>query len=227
VTPSRVFAALSLAVALLSAPACRRGDDGRKTEATPEAPTAPAEGKTAREAEPPALDRTEVTVYFPSASGDGLAGEPREIFTTPLPGDRAKQILSDLISGPATDATLPAVPAGTRLRQVYVLADGTAYADFSAELTSGSGGGSAAEVQSVYAIVNSVTLNVPEIVRLGILVEGRTCETLAGHLDLTRPLRPDRTLIETPPPAEAAPREAEPSNEGEPPSAPTGEPIQA
>ena len=31
---------------------------------------------------------------------DGLIGEPHEIFVTAAPGDRAKQILADLISGP-------------------------------------------------------------------------------------------------------------------------------
>jgi spore germination protein GerM len=225
VTAPRGLAALSLAAALLCSPACRGGKAG-----APEAPAAPESSSEPRpatgEPEQEPLGRATVTVYFPSATSDGLAGEAREIFATPLPGDRAKQILSDLISGPTTEAALPALPAGTRLRQVYVLQDGTAYADFSSELIAGIGGGSADEIQSVYAIVNSIALNVPEIVRVGILVEGRPCETLAGHLDLRRPLRADRTLLETPP-AEAAPPETEPSKEVEPQAAPGGQPIEA
>ena len=55
-----------------------------------------------------------VEIYFPSANRDGLIGEFREIFATATPGDRAKQIISDLISGPTTRACLRAVPASSR-----------------------------------------------------------------------------------------------------------------
>ena len=135
-----------------------------------------------------------VTIYFPSASTDGLVGETRGILHTSIPGDRAKQILSDLLAGPSDQSAVSLAPAGTRLKQVYVLENGIAYADFSEELRSGIEGGSDAEILTVYSIVNSLALNVPEIERVGILVEGRPCETLNGHLDLRRPLKPDRTL---------------------------------
>jgi spore germination protein GerM len=136
-----------------------------------------------------------VSIYFPSAERDGLVGEPHEIFMTSAPGDRAKQILADLISGPVREQGLRALPPGTRLRQVYVLEQGTAYVDFSADLRQGLGGGSTEELFTVYAIVNSVALNIPEIRRVGILVNGEPVETLNGHLDLRRPLSPDVSLI--------------------------------
>lgn len=150
------------------------------------------------EAEPvdEAMRRLNVLVYFPSGESDALIGEPREIFMTSAPGDRAKQILADLISGPEDERALRAVPRGTRLLQVYVLEQGTAYVDFSAELKRGMGGGSTEELFTVYSIVNSVALNVPEIRRVGILIEGRPVETLNGHVDLRRPLPPDLSIIE-------------------------------
>jgi len=88
-----------------------------------------------------------------------------------------------------------ALPPDTTLRQVYVLDDGTAWVDFSAELRTGIGGGSTAERLAVYAVVDSVVLNVPEIGRVGILIDGNPVTTLNGHLDLRRPLVPDRTLL--------------------------------
>ena len=114
---------------------------------------------------------------------------------TATPGDRAKQILADLISGPATDEALRALPPGTRLRQVFVLEDGTAYIDFSADLERGISGGTVEELLAVYSIVNSVTLNIPEIRRVGILINGKSIESLSGHLDLRRPLPPDSSII--------------------------------
>ena len=81
------------------------------------------------------------------------------------------------------------------MRQVYVLNDGTAYLDFSSELTEGIGGGSMKELLTVYAIVDSVAFGVREVHRVGILVNGRPLETMNGHLDLRRPLKPDPRLI--------------------------------
>jgi hypothetical protein len=141
------------------------------------------------------LRRLSVLVYFPSAVTHGLIGEPREIFETTAPGDRAKRILADLISGPETELALTALPPGTRLRQVYVLEQGTAFVDFSIDLKRGLGGGSTEELFTVYSIVNSLTLNIPEIRRVGILINGVPVETLNGHLDLRRPLPPDSSII--------------------------------
>ena len=136
-----------------------------------------------------------VEIYFPSARKDGLLGEFRQIFDTATPGDRAKQIIADLISGPTSGACLRAVSPSTRLRQVYVLSDGTAYVDFSSELTEGFGGGSMRELLTVYAIVDSVALGIREVHRVAILVNGRPLETMNGHLDLRRPLKPNPRLI--------------------------------
>ena len=141
------------------------------------------------------IRRLSVLIYYPAARQQGLIGEPREIFMTATPGDRAKQILADLISGPATDEGLRALPPGTRLRQVFVLEDGTAYIDFSADLEHGLTGGTAEELLAIYSIVNSVSLNIPEIRRVGILINGRPVDSLGGHLDLRRPLLPDSSLI--------------------------------
>ena len=169
-------------------------EDRRERAASEARAREPAPEAQSPETAPPLVEET-VTLYFPSTVGDGLATETRQILHTAFPGDRAKQIISDLLAGPSGDSAASLVPAGTRLRQVYVLDDGTAYADFSEELRSGIEGGSDPEILTVYSIVNSLALNLPEIRRVAILVEGRECETLNGHLDLRRPLKPDRKLV--------------------------------
>jgi len=183
-----------------SLPACGRVDrqpEAPATEPQPEAASVPAAGAADDTASPPQgaapMAKASVTLYFPSAAGDALAVETREIVETKLPADRGAQIVAALIDGPTTDAALPAVPEGTTLRRLWVENDGNAYADFSEELASGAAGGSADEILTVYAIVDSLTTNVPEIRRVGILVAGRERETL-GHLDLRRPLPPDLSL---------------------------------
>ena len=139
------------------------------------------------------MSSASVTLYFPSASDDGLVVETRDIVDTKRPADRGAQIIAALLEGPTTPAGLPAVPPGTTLRHLWVREDGSAYADFSEELASGLSRGSAEEIRTVYAIVDSLTTNVPAIRRVGILIAGRERETL-GHLDLRRPLAPDLSL---------------------------------
>jgi spore germination protein GerM len=148
------------------------------------------------------MAKASVTLYFPSAADDRLEAETREIVDTKRPADRGAQILTALLEGPQSNAALPAVPPGTTLRRLWVREDGNAYADFSEELASGLTGGSADELLTVYAIVDSLTSNVPSIRRVGILVAGRERETLGGHVDVRRPLLPNSSLA---PQAKAAP----------------------
>ena len=182
-------------VALL--PAC----GGRNTTAPEPVPaTPPVEvaadqppGAAAQPQEAAPLERASVTLYFPSANGDQLAAETREIVDTKRPADRGAQILAALLEGPKTEGALPALPKDTTLRQLWVRDDGNAYADFSEEFMGGATGGSADEILTVYSVVNSLTENIPDIRRVGILVSGRERGTF-GHLDISRPLPPDLTL---------------------------------
>jgi hypothetical protein len=57
-------------------------------------------------------------------------------------------------------------------------------------------GGSAAELLTVYAIVNAVTANLPAIMRVQILLDGKEVDTLAGHMDLRRPLQRNESLVQ-------------------------------
>lgn len=141
------------------------------------------------------LGHRKIRLYFPSSGSGKLVSESRSIFDSPSPGDRAKQILSELLGGPRSGGAMRAVPRGVRLRQVYVTDGGVAFADFSADLKFAVGGGSMDEVLTVYSIVNSLALNIEEIRKVGILIEGKECETLSGHMDLRRPLPANRRLM--------------------------------
>ena len=80
-------------------------------------------------------------------------------------------------------------PAGTTLRAIYLDAQGQAFVDLSREVAAGHPGGALDEILTVYSIVNAVTDNLPAVHAVQILVDGREVDTLAGHVDLRRPLR--------------------------------------
>jgi hypothetical protein len=67
--------------------------------------------------------------------------------------------------------------------------------DLSPEVSSGHPGGSLNELLTVYAIVNAVSANLPATRRVQILIGGKEADTLAGHVDLRRPLTRDDSLV--------------------------------
>ena len=87
------------------------------------------------------------------------------------------------------------VPKGTKLRAFYVTERGDAFVDLSGDVVSAHPGGSLTELLTVYAIVNAVTSNLPAVQRVQLLVEGKEVDTIAGHVDVRRPLERDTTLV--------------------------------
>jgi hypothetical protein len=56
-------------------------------------------------------------------------------------------------------------------------------------------GGSTAELLTVYAIVNTITTNIPEVKKVQLLFDGIAIETIAGHIDCSSPIYPKRELV--------------------------------
>ncbi|HEY6324322.1 MAG TPA: GerMN domain-containing protein [Thermoanaerobaculia bacterium] len=151
-------------------------------------------------------ERHAFDLYFP-ASGGGLRGERRELQVSEAPKDRIRKVLEALLAGPAAaPAAAPpgASPAGlvrpfppeVKLGSVELSADGTAFVDLRwADREDPPESGSTEEIQRVYSLVDSLALNVPQVNRVVLLWNGTQRITFSGHLDTSRPLLPDRTLL--------------------------------
>ncbi len=102
---------------------------------------------------------------------------------------RLKQIVTALIQAKPPDFRNP-IPGGTELHEVYVDTQGTAYLDFSRHLTDGHIGGTQGEFLTVAAILKTIFDAFPnKIKQVQFLIDGNEIETLAGHLNLSQPLR--------------------------------------
>lgn len=155
--------------------------------------------KTARPAQPPSAEpagpggtRT-VSVFFIREADGLLVPELRTIPASDQAAREAEALLAELIKG-SEHGALSAVPPGTKVRQVFVTKDGTAYADFSRELVTAHPSGTEAETATVYAIVNSLAFNFRTIKKVFILVDGEERETLSGHVMLDKPFVPNYAL---------------------------------
>ena len=89
----------------------------------------------------------------------------------------------------------PTLAPDTKVLDVFVTARGIAYVDLSQEVVAGHSGGSEAERMTIYSVVNTLSTSFPAVKRVQILVEDKPAQTLAGHIDLTRPLPPDMTVL--------------------------------
>jgi hypothetical protein len=133
-----------------------------------------------------------INLYFPNQDGLVLKAEKREI----AKGDLTKEIqesVEGLIKGPQWNLT-SSIPDGTKLLGVMVKEE-VAFLNFSKEISERHPGGSSAELQTIYSIVNTVTLNFPDIKKVQLLIEGKKVNTLAGHIDISFPLSQDKDLI--------------------------------
>lgn len=129
----------------------------------------------------------ELSIWYASPQEDAMVAEKRRVPPSPTPFARAKASLQELIAGP-TSGALRTVSAEVKIRELFIDDQGTAYIDFTEALSQTHPGGPWAEMLTLRSILLTLAANVPEITRVQILIEGREVETLAGHLDIRRPL---------------------------------------
>jgi spore germination protein GerM len=151
----------------------------------------------ARAADETADRRIRATLYYVSEDGLNLVGVEREVPYAESAVDQAQRLVEAQLQ-PVKAPLGQAIPDGTTLRSVFVTERGEAYVDVSPEISTRHPGGSIEELFTVYAIVNVITVNLPAITSVQILVDGREVETLAGHVDLRRPLVKNLSLLSRP-----------------------------
>ena len=93
----------------------------------------------------------------------------------------------------SADAPAPLVVDGARkastLRGILCRIATRSFVDLDPAIRTTHPGGSMQELMTVYTIVNAVLTNLPTLQEVQILIGGQEADTLAGHVDLRRPLR--------------------------------------
>ena len=140
------------------------------------------------------VEKREVLLYFSDSEGEYLIGEKREILKKNDLKEEAREAMIELINGPREKLT-PTLPPRTKLLTLQINEAGLAKVNFNLALSKDHPGGSSAEMMTVYSIVNSLSLNFPQIKRVQILIEGKPIETIAGHLSLRQPISSKPDLI--------------------------------
>lgn len=182
-----------------------------------------------------------VALYFESGEDEKLHPEARDIPASADSVSLVRAIATAVLDGPRRPDLLRPFPEGWTLRAAFRMKDGLAIVDLAAppapppaegEAPSGPlrwEAGAHEEESAAESLVLSITKNVPGITRVVVTVGGEPVETLAGHLDLSHPLRPDvARAVDEPALVPPTPAPATPTETPKPtPEAPTPSPAPA
>lgn len=197
-TGKATAAALMAAVMLLAAGCEEEGKVQNPTKppaTTPATPGTPGTKPDKQPAVQPGIttpttpETTEIKLYFPNDTGDGLGIAKATVPTE----DKYTAAVKALVAGTKEPGLTGIFPEGVKVRSVRV-ENGLATVDFSSELTHRFVGGSTGEQMLVSALVNTLT-DFPEVERVLLTVEGRRIETIAGHLDTSEPFTRPTGLV--------------------------------
>jgi hypothetical protein len=145
----------------------------------------------------PVVPKITATLFFASEDGLQLTGVPSDVPLADGPVAQARAIIeAQLAAEPPADLART-IPAGVTLRGLFVSKNNEAFVDLDPTIKSGHAGGSLQELLTVYTIVNVLLTNLPTLQQVQILIDGHEADTLAGHVDLRRPLRKNEGLIQS------------------------------
>jgi spore germination protein GerM len=141
--------------------------------------------------------KIKANLYYVSDDGAKLTSVEREVPYAEGTVEQAKAIVTAQIASVA-EPLVSAIPQGTMLRALFVTPQGQAYLDLSGELAKAHPGGSLNELLTIYTLVDALTTNLPAVTAVQVLIDGKQVDTLAGHIDLRRPLAKNLEVVQQP-----------------------------
>jgi hypothetical protein len=175
---------------------------------------------------PPPAEKTRVTLFFVAKDDGTLRPEERDVEKPTDAVGFARAIMREEIAGPKDPALVSALPAGMTLRNAFVPGDGRVVVDVNVDPAWARAAGSGEELACVGAVVNAMLQNIAQTDRVQILVNGNAVETMAGHVDLSRPLPAMKDVlggsVEAPAPGTSTTSAAPPPATSTPASPPPG-----
>jgi len=136
-----------------------------------------------------------IHLYFADQTDQFLKVEDRAVAHPESPCQFAQVLLRALFEGSNKNFN-PVVPKGDFLRAVYIENERqTAYVDLKQTIIAHFPGGVTQELLTIYAIVNTLTLNMHEVKQVKIIIGGQEANTLNGHLDIRYPYTTNMLIV--------------------------------
>lgn len=139
-------------------------------------------------------EKQEVQLYFSDSNERFLTPEVRYIPKKKSINGKAEELVKALLEGSKT-GLVNTFPGETKLQSVKVTKNGTAYVSFGKNLIEFHPGGSTSEITTIYSLTNTLSLNIPNIKRVKLLINGKELKTIKGHIDTKHPFMLNRELL--------------------------------
>jgi len=134
----------------------------------------------------PVAGNTErVTLFVAYVDIEVLRSQSAQIPMPSVRQQRAEEVLRALIALYLDKSSPHPIPPGSDIRSVYLVDPGLAVIDVNAAFADGHRSGVLAEELTVTSLIQTLSENIPGILKVKILVEGKQRDTLAGHADLS------------------------------------------
>jgi Sporulation and spore germination len=150
----------------------------RKAESIGAAPI--AEGL----APPPSGPTQQMTLYLASDEEDSLHSVSIPSALPSDAGERARLALQTLIARYRRPDSPHPLSLGADVQEVYLLDAASAVVNLNAEFADSHRSGIEVEQLSVFSMVLTLKAQLPQLTRVRFLVDGKSRDTLAGHVDL-------------------------------------------
>ncbi|MBU0743401.1 GerMN domain-containing protein [bacterium] len=129
-----------------------------------------------------------VVLFFADGNGEAAVSRELQMPSRATREDEVREVLEALCDEDPGRLAVSALPVGARPRDVFVdRGAGQVVVDWTRELVSAHPGGSTSEQATLAVILRTLAWNFPELESCVLLVDGAQVETLAGHLDTSRP----------------------------------------
>jgi spore germination protein GerM len=136
-------------------------------------------------AAPVAGNTERVTLFVAYDDIEVLRAQSAQIPMPSVRQQRAEEVLRALIALYLDQSSPHPLPPGSDIRSVYLVDPGLAVIDVNAAFADGHRSGVLAEELTVTSLIQTLSENIPGILKVKILVEGKQRDTLAGHADLS------------------------------------------
>lgn len=128
----------------------------------------------------------QVTVYYPDQAGMALIPVKREIKFTDE-SQKYIEAVNCLLNAPNEEELTKIFPKDAKIKSIKL--DGnTAVIDLDSGITKNFVGGSTGEEFLINSVVDTLT-EFDEVKQVRFLIDGKEVETLAGHMDLSEPIK--------------------------------------
>ena len=123
-------------------------------------------------------------LYFAAPGGTHLKAVSKQFASGMDTHKLCRALLEALMAGPLTSDVKRIFPESTRVNALFITANNDAYVDLKIDGDTIGPTDTITEYLGVYSLVNSLTVNIPQIRRVKILMNGSEAVSLGGHISL-------------------------------------------